>query len=233
LEEAEGSLDANGIASILADTGGTNCRLHKSIAMLMTVGSVVFRPEDRVLWVATGEAPVSHNLYEPFSLDSRDHAPELGCLDGGVPDDRASARAFEAYRRAYLAYFDDDNVAKARTLMSTSCSEKPEEPLYHHLSGLLALRAGDTDAAAKGLARTIELGHPDEERMAASFLWRGRTSDLRGMRDEATSDYRTVLGLVADPAVTKAARLGLRQRYSKSQARGISVDFAFADVMTP
>lgn len=233
LEEAEGSLDANGIASILADTGGTNCRLHKSIAMLMTVGSVVFRPEDRVLWVATGEAPVSHNLYEPFSLDTRDHAPELGCLDGGVPDDRASARAFEAYRRAYLAYFDDDNVAKARTLMSTSCSEKPEEPLYHHLSGLLALRAGDTDAAAKGLARTIELGHPDEERMAASFLWRGRTSDLRGMRDEATSDYRTVLGLVADPAVTKAARLGLRQRYSKSQARGISVDFAFADVMTP
>jgi hypothetical protein len=233
LESAEGSLDANGIASILADTGGTSCRLHKSIAMLMTVGSVVFRPEDRVLWVATGEAPVSHNLYEPFSLDSRDHAPELGCLDGGVPDDKASARAFEAYRRAYLAYFDDDNVAKARTLMSTSCSEKPEEPLYHHLSGLLALRAGDTEAAAKGLARTIELGHPDEERMAASFLWRGRTSDLRGLRDEATSDYRTVLGLVADPAVTKAARLGLRQRYSKSQARGISVDFAFADVMTP
>lgn len=53
------------------------------------------------------------------------------------------------------------------------------------------------------------------------------------MREDATSDYRTVLGLVADPAVTKAARLGLRRRYSKAQAQGISVDFAFADVMTP
>lgn len=233
LEDAEGGLDPNGIASILADTGGTSCRIHKSIAMLMTVGSVVFSPEDRVLWVATGEAPVSHNLYEPFSLETRDHAPELGCLDGGVPSDKASARAFEAYRQAYLAYFDDENIAKARLLMAKSCSEQPEQPLYHHLAGLLALREGDAEAATKGLARTIELGHPDEERMAASFLWRGRASDLRGMREDATSDYRTVLGLVADPAVTKAARLGLRRRYSKAQAQGISVDFAFADVMTP
>lgn len=233
LEQGAGSLDANGIASILADTGDSHCRLHKSIAMLMTVGSVVFSPEDGVLWVATGEAPVSHNVYEPFSLHTRDHAPELGCLDGGVPKDPASVRAFEAYRKAYLAYFDHDDVGSARSLINESCSQQPDQPLYHHLAGLLAMQDGDAEAAGQGLDRSVQLGHPDPERVAAAHLWRGRSADLRGLRDQATADYRTVLGLVADPEVTRAARLGLRQRYNKAHAQRICVDFAYADVMTP
>ncbi|MEZ4463748.1 MAG: C45 family peptidase [bacterium] len=47
--------------AILADEGRTDCRIRDSICMLMTVASVVFRPEDGTLWVGTGEAPTSQN----------------------------------------------------------------------------------------------------------------------------------------------------------------------------
>ena len=46
LKAGVGSHDGQSMARILADTGTGGCRISGSISMLMTVGSVVFRPED-------------------------------------------------------------------------------------------------------------------------------------------------------------------------------------------
>jgi len=226
-------LSADGMAAILGDTGGTSCRLHKPIAMLMTVASVVFRPEDGAFWVATGEAPTSQNAFEPFSLARQDHAPEFGTLTGGIPSDRAEAAAFDAYRRAYLAYFDRGDLGEGRKLIAESVSLQPAQPLYHFLDGLLAVAADEPDLAWRSFDRALRAGHPDSERVASFYLWRGRAADLMTRRAQARRDYDRSLAHAADPPVRRAAERGLERPFDHRRARRVDVDFAFADVVSP
>ena len=227
-----GTLDPQSIGAILADIGDGSCRIRGSIAMALTVGSVVFRPEDGVVWVANGEAPTSHNTFVPFAMRTMDHAPEEGSFDAGAVS-TSERRAFEHFRRAYLAYVDDGNLTQARREIAAACELEPRQSVYHALLGLLALSDGDSVAAAAKLDRAIELGHEDEARVAAFHLWRGRARDILGLRDEALRDYRHVLGLSSDPPVRVAARRGLARVYPAWRARHVHVDMALADVVHP
>lgn len=234
LREGHGRLDPTGMAAILADTGGDDCRLRRAIAMLLTVGSVVFKPEDGVVWVATGEAPTSQNPFEPFSLRAQDHAPEHGALTAHTPADRDAAEAFGAYRDAYLAYFDRQDPQDSRRLIGRALRLRPDEPLYHALDGFLALSTGSPREALEAFDAALRLGHPDSERRATFLLWRGRALDLLGQRDAARADYEAALGCGhADPPVREAATRNLRRPFSSTAARRLHIDFAYADVVAP
>ncbi len=234
LAEKRGGLDPAGMASILADTGEGACRLHEALAMLMTVGSVVFRPEDGVVWVGTGEAPTSHGTFVAFDLHREDHAPEHGDLQATPAKDGPAAReAFELYRQAYLAYMDDQDLPRARALMERAADTAPDQPLYHSLVGLLALAAEDAQAAFDAFGRALALGHDAPERVGSFRLWRGRAADLLGRRDAARADYQACLEGAADAPVHAAAKQNLRRAYSRRRARRVHVDFAMADVVTP
>jgi tetratricopeptide (TPR) repeat protein len=202
--------------------------------MLMTVASVVFRPEDGALWVASGEAPTSHREFVPFSLETSDHAPSLGVLTGGVPSDERSVAAFDAFRRAYLAHTDADDLGGARAAVDEARALAPEQPLYHLLAGMLALEAGDAGRALAAFEQAVALGHPSPERRATFRLWRGRASDALGDRRAALSDYRAVLAQSdVDPNARAAAAKGLRRAYTIRAARGIRIEFANIDVIRP
>lgn len=229
LDERAGALDPEGMAEILGDTGAGECRLRDSIAMALTVGSVVFRPEDGTLWVGTGEVPTSHGTFLPFSLACQGHAPERGELVVHA----SGEDAFERLRRTYVAYLDDDDLRGARDHMEEACELAPEQPLYHSLRGLLALSACEGEAAESAFDRAIELGHPDSERRASFHLWRGRARDLLGRRHDARVDYRLALGHYADPPVHRAATRGLRRPFTPKNARRIHIDVGLADVVSP
>jgi len=231
LETNKGSLDAASMGGILGDVGEGPCRVHGSIAMAMTVASVVFRPEDGALWVGNGEAPTSHGTFVPLSLAREDHDPELGAFRVPVPE--SARRAFEHFRRAYVAYVDGGDVTKARRELGEACELEPSQSLYHACNGLLALADGDAEVAAAKLAHAIRLGHPDEARVAAFHLWRGRASDLLGAREEARRAYRHVLGLRADVPVAEAARKGLRTPFTRAAASRVQIDMSLADVVSP
>jgi len=226
-----GRLDAAGMASILADTGTPRCRVRDSIAMALTVGSVVFRPEDGAFWVGTGEAPTSRGVFVPFSLAREGHAPELGDLrtaSGGVAD-----RAFEAYRQAVVAYLDRGDVRAAREAVQRAAALAPTEAVYQAVGGLLSVELGDADAAVRALDAAIALGHPDPERVAAFHLWRGRAHDLAGRRERAEGDYQVALASRADAPVHAAARRGLRRRFRPRHARRIQIEMSLGDVIAP
>lgn len=229
LAERRGSLDPQGMAEILGDTGSTACRVHDSIAMALTVGSVVFRPEDGTVWVGTGEAPTSHGAFLPFSLAQEGYAPERGelfvCAEG--------EEAFERVRQSYVAYLDDDDLDGARAHVDGACELAPREPLYHSLRGLLALNACDAETAEAAFDRAIELGHPDVERRASFHLWRGRARDLAGRRQAAIDDYRRVLGHHGDAPVRRAAKRGMRRAFTRAAARRVHVDVGLCDVVSP
>ncbi|MCB9595171.1 MAG: hypothetical protein H6719_20810 [Sandaracinaceae bacterium] len=229
LGQKAGALDPQGMAEILGDTGAGDCRVRDSIAMVMTVGSVVFRPEDGTLWVGTGEAPTSHGTFVPFSLAQMGHAPERGELRV----EAEGAEAFERFRRTYVAYVDKDDLAEARAHAAEASALAPDQPLYASLRGLLAIEAGDAAEAQAAFDQAIALGHVDPERLAAFHLWRGRARDLAGDRDGALRDYRWCLGHYADAPVHRAAKKGLRKPFTRKRAAKIHVDVGMIDVVEP
>ncbi|MCA9641188.1 MAG: hypothetical protein KC492_10860 [Myxococcales bacterium] len=248
LEQHSGRINQETMAEILADTGNTECRLRASISMLMTVASVVFKPEDGVVWVATGDAPTSANRFEAFSLKTQDHAPLIGAVpatEGRSAADKASglvpavgaarsARAgFAAYSEAFLAYTDAEDLGLARRRMAEACELQPEQPLFHNLRGLLELQAGNVASSEEAFQRVLDLGHPDPERLAAAHVWRARCRDLSGNRALAVKDYRTALAGTPDPVMRRAARRGLMQPYSSRRARKLNIEFSYADVVAP
>jgi tetratricopeptide (TPR) repeat protein len=233
LSARHGTLDPRSIAEILADTGTPSCRISEAISMVMTVGSVVFRPEDGVVWVGTGEAPTSCGVFIPFSLDRADVDPREPEFSTESCESARSRAAFEHYRRAYVAYLDHQDVARARDEMEQACALEPAQPLYHLLVGLCALQQDDAEGAVAALNRAIELGHPHEERRAAMHLWRARAHAQANRRRDALADWRRCLALRADPAVHEAARRDFRRGWSRARAARMQIDFAMADVTLP
>ena len=233
LQQQAGGLDPDAMAAILADQGDGACRVAAAIGMVMTVGSVVFRPEDGVFWVGSGAAPTSQRPFVPFDLHGERHAPEHGTVVGGVASDPVAAEAYEAYRRAYLAYFDDHDVPAARAHAERAAALEPSQPLWHALVGLLSLRLGDGAAAFPAFSRCLDLGHEHEERIASFHLWRGRAADLSGRREQGLRDYRAALGHHADPPVHRAATQGLKRPFDTRRALHIDVDLTYIDVVTP
>jgi tetratricopeptide (TPR) repeat protein len=229
-----GSLDPAAMAGIIADTGGDGCRIRRSVAMLMTVASVVFSPEDGKLWVADGETPTSHGTFLPFSLADEDHAPSLGALRPADEIARPAREGFAAYRSAYLAFVDGGDPRQARQHIESARKLQPQESLYHFMAGLVSLLLEDAEDAALAVSRAIELGHPDPERVATFHLWRARALDILGRRDEALDDYRVPAEANrCDPEVRKAAQKGQRVSYRGKAARRINPEFSFADVVRP
>jgi hypothetical protein len=233
LGKGKGDLGPSDLAAMLGDSNPETCRVSDPIANLMTVGSVVFRPEDGALWVGAGPAPTSHGSFEPFSLRAEDHAPELGAIDGSASSAGSAREAFEAYRLAFEAWFEDKAHARARAKIERARELAPGEPLYHCAAGLMALRCGDASAAAEAFDRALELGHAHEERVAAFHLWRGRAADLLGERAAAKRHYRACLRGPADGPVHRAAKRGVYRRYTRSSASRFAIDFTYVDVMAP
>lgn len=299
LLERRGGLDPQAMAEILADPGSSECRLSEAISMVMTVGSVVFRPEDGLVWVGTGsverggegsgieqrgeagaggrvdgeengrgeggrgerrafaqgdprgrgsrrdeacgasgsleqvgQAPTSIGAFVPFSLEAADVDARHGDLRTELRETAVSREAFQRYRRAYVAYLDEHDLAKARVELERA-RELVDEPLYHYLAGLCAIQAGDPEAAVAALSRAIARGHPHEQRRAAFHLWRGRARLLAGQRGEAHDDLRRCLAMRADRAVHEAARRDLVRGWDRRRAARASIDFAMADVAIP
>lgn len=233
LADQHGALDAAGMAGILADIGDPRCRLRDSIAMTLTVGSVVFRPDDGTVWIGTGEAPTSHGTFVPFSLATGDVAEGAERFTPGEAFAPEARDAFERWRRAYVEYVDHEDVPATRRELAMACTIAPDQPAYHAIAGIMALRECDTADASKMLDRAIALGHPDQERLASFHLWRARARDVAGDRPAAQRDYRNVLGLHADPFVRAAAETGLRRPYTRRDAKKIHVDMSLGDSMSP
>lgn len=228
LSAQKGSIDGDVIAGILGDPGGDGCRFESAISMLLTVGSVVFRPEDGLVWVATGRAPVSNRDYVAFELASEGPREDLPPLTGGRQSDAAAVLAFDAYREAYSAYFDRGDVSEARRQLARAIEAKPNEALYHFVAALLALLAGEAALAESALDRALAIGHVSGARRASFHLWRGRARDAGGKRSQAVADYRAARD--GDEYVRAAADRGVSRAW---KPRRFGVEFALADVPLP
>lgn len=228
-EHHEGPLDANQMARILAEPGADRCRLSRPLAMLFTVSSAVFQPQQGLVYVGEGPVPTSQRRFHAFDLSQQAPRPDLSPLDGGLAEPAQDA-AFTAYRQAYEIWFHRADSAKALMLLEQACLQQPRESLYAYMAGLLALDAQRPGQAIYWLNKALELGHPDPQRQAAFYLWRGRARDMAGLRQEAKEDYHQVFVGLADPGIEVAAQKGLKQRW---HWRHLALEFNYADIMKP
>ncbi len=230
LAAGAGRHDVRSLAAILADRGLPECRLSEAISMVMTVGSVVFAPEDGLVWVATGEAPVSRNRFVAFDLRGERRALERPSFTIDDGEREAARRAFARYRDAEGLHLDQSDPEGALVAMEEACRLAPEEPLYHYLRGLIALELRNDAHAEEAFSRAIAIGHPHPERVAAFHLWRARARGERGARESAIADYRACLALPGDPPVHAAAR---REHARPWGGKRRAIDFSMADVINP
>jgi len=233
VEGGQGKLDAQGMANILADRGDPRCRIRDSIAMVLTVGSIVFRPDDGTVWLGVGDAPTSRATFIPLSLETGAHAPDRGSFqidDGAASTDEA---AFQHFRKAYIAYVDGSDAEGAMNAVAEAARLAPKQALYHSTEGLLAVESLAHGRAEQAFSRAIELGHPDQERVASFFLWRARARDLAGQRAVALNDYRACLARTADAPVHAAARKGMKRPFAPSAAKRMHVEMSLGDVVQP
>jgi hypothetical protein len=219
------------MAAILGDIcdGEAGTLMVSSIAMTITTASVVFRPEDGVVWVATGEAPTSRNAYVPFALGREDAAFEHGELPAAPPSAADTAQAH--YRRGYAAYLDDGDSATARREVTRgrASSRRVRPPITS--SGVSSPSSSATPPTPRAASRAPS---PSATRTPSacrpSISGAARARDALGRRGDALADYRAALGRPSDPPIRAAALAALRR---PPKPRRVSIDFVLADVVSP
>lgn len=230
LKARHGQLEAQDMAYLLGDRVDARCRMRTPLAMLLTVSSAVFEPDAGRAWVGAGTVPTSTRPYYAFDLKQGTVCENLPPLLGrNVPEQEE--QAFAHYTRAYRAYFDDNDKIQALSAMEAACQVAPRESVYAYIAGLVALSALRPELALPYLHRALELGHPDPERVAAFYLWRGRAFDVAGLRSEAKRNYAAVLEQPAvDTVVRQAAEKNLNRPW---KAKSLAIEFNYADVLIP
>ncbi len=228
LHAAYGTIDADVIASILGDVGESDACRFSSISALTTVASVVFDAGRGLVYVATGRPPVCNRPYVAFDLARKTARTDLPRVLGGTSLSPGAIEAFDAYRDAFDAHFNHDDLANARANVARARALQPRQSVYAFVSGLLDLAAGEAGAALDSFDAAVALGHEHPERVAAFQLWRGRALDALGRRDDALASYRAAQ--TGDPNVRRAAAKHERKRY---EPKAPAVEWSFGDVISP
>ncbi len=92
---------------------------------------------------------------------------------------------------------------------------RPTRKYANYEKGRLELQKNDLDKAIASLTRAIELGEEDKNLLARAHLIRGFALDLKGERNSALREYRSVLSF---PNVDETQRQAMR--FSKTPYQG-------------
>lgn len=240
IERDYGLADAQRVAEWMADHDDPFVGRTRPIGSIVTqpdcISSVVFEPLKRTVWVADGEAPVSHGRYVRFQMDE-----DLGAANGEIvalsPPPWTRTKEFGAYKnyeKAYagsvLGYPPGELLAHVERAIEID----PRECIYAFTAGLLRLKRGNLKGALEMFERALAL--PDLPHKHASIrFWTAVTLDALSRRAEAVPLYEQV---ARDEGAGKDLR-GWARRYAKvrfpvKDLRSLRVDFQFGDViLTP
>lgn len=232
LEEQRGRLDPARLAALLADRfdplRGRRRAFAGVIAQPHCVSSVVLDPEAGLAWVSEGRAPACEGPHRKVALwEDSEPGEALPRRAEALPP--AEFEASRRYLEAFANWSGRRDTEAACAALEEAVRLAPEDPLYRHMHGVLALKCGRAARAEESLAAGAEL--PDlAHRSRAQRLWRARALDLLGRRAAALAVYR---GLAAErnaaPALRAAAALGERAAYRAEALGAVLPDFIFGD----
>ena len=233
-ELASAPFGAEAIAAGLADmrapgASSTPRLMGPNIANVHTVGSVVFDPARRRLWVGAGPTPSSRGWFIPLDLARGE--PDLDVLPfSPTPDWKESShgKAFEFYRQAHYRALEREAPERLLILIEHALAHWPDDPDLHALCGLLAIKAGRAQRAEGALRRALELAH-GAARRAELGLYLAWSLDIQGQRMAARHLYKKLRA--STDASAPVARQAARLRWTGFGAAGahlIPIDMTLA-----
>ncbi|MFN8575662.1 MAG: C45 family autoproteolytic acyltransferase/hydrolase [Candidatus Sericytochromatia bacterium] len=227
LKSNYGKIDEEKVANILGDKGKDNCRLRNPLAMMLTVGSVVFNPEKQLFYVGNGKAPTSNRDFIPFSLKTQNYVETISPLKPNKTEEEI--KSFDLYCESYDYYFNKNNIDMARLKLSKAIKLQPKEALFYYIDALLSINDKDFDSAENSINKALEIGHNDIERISSFYLWKARIKDCQNQRTEAIENYKKAL----ENSDNKIKRVALKGLDNKWKWKRNSIEFNYADVINP
>lgn len=222
LEDNKGKLGISEAVSALADRvdlgTGLESAYPNTIAAPTTSTSVIYKPSSKELYVATGFAPVSGNVFLKLPL-SEDFDPvtfstwkkstvEEGTFRVRFPNrQKAIEKAIEAKQ-----VFEYENDAKqALRLMTDAAKLAPEVGTYSVMRGLFQIRTGDFTGAKGTLTAALKTKlSPAVTSVALYYL--GRIAADQANMSEAKSHFQAVIDSnAADSKIYEASTTGLKK----------------------
>jgi hypothetical protein len=211
---------------------GRERALGSTITAVHNVSGIVMKPEELKVWMSQGEAPSNNSDFIGVDLKSWMDG-ELKLLDIKKPNPYANTYAFAAfqehYEQAYQKYFYHNDLSGALAELEQLTQKDQQEPIYLMLKGQLYVKVHKYREAIEAFDKAIPM--PDiPHRTGVSMLWKARTQDILGMREDALKLYNslgTMNGIGAN--LRKAANKGMKHQYSASKIKKHDIDFVFSD----
>jgi hypothetical protein len=159
------------------------------------VTSMVFSPEEGLIWIATGSEPACNSPFVAFDFrawlngtEPRKPAP----LPGYRWRDPSREKGLRAYMRAYAASEENpEDTAAVLEHLDEAVKADPGEPIYARMKAIIELQNGDYKNAAALLVHSLSLTQSNNEKAHSHFL-AGLAFDLLGERGKALEHYRAV-----------------------------------------
>lgn len=167
-----------------------------STGAMTTVTSVVFSPEHRTFWVASGREPAWNNEYVGYSLcdelgnDTINQKPQK--LSGYRWKNVGNRRALEHYMKAMIAYNNPNERASIVNYLEDAIRDAPDEPIYSYQLAKIYIHKGSYKKAEKLLLHSLSVSEWNNDQ-AISLLLLGNTYDLLKLRSKAISYYDKVI----------------------------------------
>lgn len=144
---------------------GTVRGLGNTVGMHSTMSSLVVDAGNERVFVASGEAPVSHNDYAAFPFPGTTHASAdtfLASETATLPpnpfktEHSAKYQAMRAFIQAKIIYEHENDANRALEQLGEARALDAENAAYHLQAGVLALRSKRLADARQALSQAVE-----------------------------------------------------------------------------
>ena len=172
-----------------------NRGLGATVAVHLTVGSVVLQPSAGKMYVATGRAPVSQNDFVELPLDAR-FDPEAFATEKfeTIPAGESTLRepamksAVQGFIRAKMAYEYDSDVQTAYEIMKQVVATDPGNAAYHFMVAAFAMKLGKLGEAMPVLSDILAMDHTPQLQDLAQL---STAAGLRAQREPRLGSGRS------------------------------------------
>jgi len=216
--------------------------LGATVSVMTSVTSVVAKPSEGRLYVATGTAPAAHSTYVELPLPWTFDPDQFATSTFSTIDNSGFAQSHPAVLAGIRRFIDakeafeyrNDSESAARILNEVVATD-PGNARYRLLLAMTQMRNESFSAARTTLSTLLTNGSTDSHALLVAHYLRGRILADAGNESGAAVDFQAVTSAAGvDAKLKEAADYGLGQlgrlRRYRLEAHKLSIMFQFGDL---
>lgn len=207
-----------------------------TISVITTVTSMISQAGENKFWVASrGESPVCLGDYVEFRID--ENFAEFEKLEPQILTWKSSTsirdtekqQAFSFFRKAYMAFHNDDSEKECRAYLDAATQLDAEEGNYWLAMGHMEMRLGNADAALTSLGRAMKCSLGKHMGQACA-LYTAHCYDVLNQREKALAIYKDLANdETLSPQIKAEAKRCTKKPFDIKRAHNLAFDLQFCD----